>query len=130
MSPNPGTAWYQFPGIFAGMNEIIDAAKGCGGTGRMYSALKKKVTNDIALQARAQHRGPVFDRYTMRFVWTVKDRRRDPDNIIAAKKFILDGMVVGGALAGDKWSNLVAIEGESWAVGDRPGVHVTVTGVP
>lgn len=37
------------------------------------------------------------------FRWTVKDRRKDKDNIAFAKKFILDGLVEAGILPNDGW---------------------------
>ena len=126
------TATLIFPLELPGMNEIVDAAKGCGGTGRLYSKMKKDFTNTIALMTRAQFKGAPFERYFLGFAWFFKDARKDPDNIIAAKKFILDGMVVGKALAGDTQKHFMGIDYECWSVdrSKKPSVRVIVTGAP
>ena len=107
-----------------GLTEIIDAAKGTGGTGRNYAAMKKKWTNDIALLAKATHMKPV-ERATFRFIWTEKDRSRNPDNIAAAHKFLLDGLVTCGVLANDGWKQIAGWTDE-FVVGDKAGVMVEI----
>lgn len=124
-------ARFFFPGTFPGMNEIVAAAKGCRGTGRLYSMMKNNQTNTIALMAKSQYKGKPFDCYSLRFIWFLRDKRRDPDNIIAAKKFILDGLVTAGIFAGDTQKHFVAIDGETWIVhAARPGVEVVVSSAP
>lgn len=38
------------------------------------------------------------------------NRRRDPDNIMAAQKFILDGMVQAGIIEDDGWRHIWSIK--------------------
>lgn len=44
---------------------------------------------------------PRDDRVLVHFTWYEKDKKRDPDNIVFAKKFILDGLVLAGVLPND-----------------------------
>ena len=37
------------------------------------------------------------------FVWYLKNRRKDKDNVAFAKKYIFDGMVQAGLLTNDGW---------------------------
>jgi hypothetical protein len=127
----PGTSadsvTFDFPGELPGMNEIVKAAKGCGGRGIMYSNMKEIHTLSIKNAARKQYKGAPFARYTLAFQWFLKDARKDPDNIIAAKKFILDGLVAAGVLTGDTQAHFVGITGEGREIRrGKPGVSVTV----
>jgi hypothetical protein len=118
---------FNFPGELPGMNEIVEASKGANGRGREYSKMKSTYTLLIKAHAKKQYRGAPFARYTLAFQWFLKDARKDPDNIISAKKFILDGMVAAGVLTGDTQAHFVGITGETWEIRrGKPGVGVTV----
>jgi Holliday junction resolvase RusA-like endonuclease len=122
---------FEFPGVLPGMNEIVAAAKGEGGRGTAYSRMKATYTLLIKAMARAQYKGAPFARYRLRFQWFLKDARKDPDNIIAAKKFILDGMVAAKVLANDTQKNFLGIISETWEIrASKPGVEVTVEAAP
>ena len=43
----------------------------------------------------------------MRFTWHVKDKRTDADNIVFAKKFILDGFVKAGIIEDDSMKYII-----------------------
>lgn len=50
---------------------------------------------------------PAFDRpVKIRLEYFEQARRRDPDNIMTSKKWILDGLVEAGVLLGDGWRDL------------------------
>lgn len=95
-----------------GMNEIIDAAKKTIGkkTSRhsiltLYSVMKNKwikLVSDAVLEAKIQ---PV-DKVFLQLTWTEPTKRRDPDNIAAFIKFILDGMQKAGVIKNDGWSEV------------------------
>lgn len=57
------------------------------------------------------------------FHWIVKNKRKDPDNVAFATKFIFDGLVAAGKLKND---NMVWIKGiyHTYSVGD-PKVIIT-----
>lgn len=116
------TATLWVPGPLPGMNEMVASAKGGGGTGRGYSALKRRWTDSVMLLAK---RLPHFPRASLTFTWYERERRRDPDNIAAAKKLILDGLVAAKVLPGDGW-NYVAGFRDEWLLAKKAGVMVTL----
>lgn len=113
------------PGPLPGMNEIVAAAKGFGGRGVGYSTMKKKWTNTVALLAKAERIHPVQGVAYLRFFWHERDRRRDLDNVAAAKKFIIDGLVAAKVLGGDGWDHIRGWN-DAFIVTDKPGVEVAI----
>jgi len=84
-----------------GLNEIIRAAKKHHMT---YAAMKKKYTNAIADELVIHGCVPdkPFDELDIRFIWgETRAHRRDPDNIRAGSKFVLDAMVHVGIIPND-----------------------------
>lgn len=61
--------------------------------------MKKKWTHAVAKLAKDM--SPFTDAVHVEFVWVEGDRRRDLDNVSAATKFILDGLVDAGVLYDD-----------------------------
>src|SRR3954468_6926208 len=101
------TLW--IPGPLPGMNDVIDAAKGSGGRGKDYSVMKRtwsEIVWAVALRARIQRPGPFAGPVHVRFLWVERDQRRDKDNIAAAKKFVLDGLVTALVLRSDGWDGV------------------------
>lgn len=86
----------------------------------------KKEWTDLAATYFKKHTiidEPVF----IQFVWIEKNSRRDPDNIIFAKKFILDGMVAAGILPNDNQKWISGFD-ECWEINkQKPGVEVILT---
>lgn len=115
------------PGPLPGQNEMTAAAKGFAGRGYGYAKMKRNWTDTIALLAKAAKLAPVA-RARFHFAWFEKTRRRDPDNFVAGKKFVLDGLVLAGVLPGDRWANVESCS-DSWAVSAHPGVRVTIESV-
>lgn len=114
------------PGPLPGQNEVISSAKGFRGSGRGYSLLKRRWTDTVALLARAA-KVPRFHKAVLDFVWLEARRNRDPDNIVSAKKFILDGLVLAGVLPDDGWEHVEGFR-DSWGVSKGAGVLVTLEG--
>lgn len=114
------------PGPLPGLNELLAAAKGAGGTGRGYSRLKRQWTETVwALAKKAQL--PMFGRVRLRFIWYEANRRRDPDNIAAGgRKIILDGLVKAGVLPADGWENIGGWT-DDFRVSAEPGVMVELS---
>lgn len=64
---------------------------------------------------------------SVRFTWHEQNTRRDPDNIIFAKKFILDGLVISGALPNDNQQWIKSFS-ESWFLDkESPGVEIALS---
>lgn len=111
-------------GPLPGLNEMLASAKGAGGTGRRYSSLKKTWTEAVWATVKSNRVRPVA-RATIEFVWVERDRRRNPDNVASAKKFILDGLVMAKVLRNDGWGEIAGWSDKFLDVG-VPGVHVTL----
>ena len=95
-----------------------------GGRGARYARIKEQWTQTCALHALAaglKH----LDRVRLEFQWVERNRQRNPDNIACAHKYILDGLVNAKVLDNDGWSQ-VAGWSDSFEVGDKPGVWVTL----
>lgn len=113
------------PGPLPGMNEMLNAhGTGGGGKGNGYARAKKKWTNDIALLAKVHKLRPM-ERVRLRFVWHEKHRQRNPDNIAAGKKLVIDGLVVAKVLRNDGWDQIAGFV-DDWRVGSPPGVLVII----
>ena len=88
-------------GKFPNLNDIIGAAR----NSRFGSASMKKKWTRIFEKASRKQLGPIKYPVHLECVWIEGDRRRDLDNVSAAIKFVLDGMVEAGILVDDsqKW---------------------------
>jgi hypothetical protein len=60
-------------------------------------------------------------------LWVCKDERHDPDNVMSGMKYVLDGMVAAGLVAGDAWRNIIKLENSFWIDKKSPGVQIDVT---
>lgn len=122
------TAKFWVPGQLPGLNEIIDAAKGCGGRGYGYSKLKKQWTQNIAWLAKAA-RVPKFTTIRLELTWVEpihsNGAERDRDNIEAGVKFINDGLKEAKVIPDDKPENYTGSTHHHEKAA-KPGVWVTV----
>lgn len=115
------------PGPMPGMNEIIALAR----RNRYASAGQKKQWTQRVAFATAAAKVPQYKWATFEFEWVEPNRKRDPDNIASARKFILDGLQQASALEGDGWFQI-----RGWSdrfrvtrdKGDSPGVRVVLVG--
>ena len=67
---------------------------------------------------------PPHTRIRLLFQWQERKRNRDPDNVCAAKKFVLDALVKAGVIPNDGWENIHGFTDE-FLVG-TPGVEVSL----
>jgi len=86
--------------------------------------MKKKQT-EIVMYAAIEQKIPNIKKADLKFTWHEKSRRRDPDNIAFAKKFILDGLVSAGVLENDGWNQVNSFTDE-WVKSDWQGVIVEI----
>lgn len=88
-----------------GLNDYIDA---CRRNRYAANTMKHQAQSDLAcfLRRMPEITKPVW----IRFTWTEKDRRRDPDNVAFGKKFILDAMVRMGKLKNDNQTWILGFE--------------------
>lgn len=84
-------------GEFPGLNKIINASKAHY---QAYRKLKEDNTNAVTWLAKKL---PKYKWVKLNITWYCKNRRKDPDNIAAAVKFIFDGFVEAGVIENDGW---------------------------
>lgn len=109
-------AEFRFP-LPPCLNEQINMAR----NNRYGSAKEKeKWTSDIAKLCLEQthHRFP--GRVWMQFIYYLKNSRRDPDNVSASRKYILDGMVQAEIIINDNLQIIQSPIVESFVVSE-PG---------
>jgi hypothetical protein len=117
------------PGHFPTLNEVIEAAKGAGGKGFRYAAMKRQWGELVWALAKAAKIRPVR-RARFGFLWIEKDKRRDPDNVAAFKKAIFDGLVTAKVIPGDGWAAVAGWSDDFIVNPKRHGVEVTIQEEP
>ena len=86
---------FEIPGSLPGFNDIIDAAKR---NPHEYARMKETYTAMVAWLAKKL---PSYEKVALVITWYELDHRRDPDNIMAGQKFILDALVHAGVIPND-----------------------------
>lgn len=117
------TLW--IPGNLPSLNQIIALAKRQRGSYSPYNDAKAQWHRNVAIYAERCELVPIT-RARFVFEWIAQDRRTDPDNIAAARKFILDGLVACGILPGDGWAHVVGFEDRFAVDANAPGVRVEI----
>jgi len=114
---------FEIPGRLPGLNEIIAAAKSHFGA---YAKMKHEHTTAIAWLAKKL---PTYKRVALVITWYEPDQRRDPDNIMAGQKFILDGLVRAGTITNDSRRYIQSITHRFMVDRENPRVEVKITEV-
>jgi hypothetical protein len=88
-------------------NEFIKANNRAANNRNCFDGAKMKrdATAVCAWEAKAQLK-PISGICEYMFIWYEPNKKRDPDNISFAKKFIFDGMVTAGIISNDGWANV------------------------
>lgn len=60
------------------------------------------------------------------FHWFAKNRKKDPDNISSAKKFILDGLQEAGIIENDGWNQIAGFSDDFTVDKKNPRVVVEI----
>lgn len=89
---------FAIDGSLPGLNEIVNVARNNRFAG---ASQKKKETQRCGLAVIAGGVSTFSGPVTVTFTWIEKDLRRDPDNICAGTKFVLDSLVELGRIPGD-----------------------------
>ena len=88
---------------------------------------KRLHTNDVAI--RAAGIGKIKGNVWLDFFWLVPSRNADPDNISAAKKYIMDGLVAADVIQGDSLMTIQSPVVDRFSKG-RNQVVVTISDRP
>lgn len=114
------------PGEMPGFNEIIDAAKKGRRNYQPYSIMKKENTQIVTWVAK---KVPKKKRIFLDITWYCKNKRRDPDNIASAVKFIWDGLVEAGVIKNDGWKENGGWKNSFKVDKDNPRIEVIISEV-
>jgi len=100
------------PGPLPGANEILDArmqqaikTTKSGKRWNLYSKMKKQWQDIIVASINLAKIQPMKKIY-LHCTWHEASKKRDKDNIVAGKKFILDGLVACGIIKNDGWTHV------------------------
>lgn len=108
------------PGEFTTLNEYISVER----SNKFYGAkTKKDETNAVALMSREFPQittYPVF----VKFAWYRRNAKTDPDNVDFTRKFVLDGLVKGGVLAGDSCKFIMGLSALVLVDKNNPGIDI------
>ena len=113
----------EIPGRLPSLNDIIEAAKKGRGKYQPYAIMKEQYTSDIGWLAKKL---PAYERVDITITWYEPNLRRDPDNIMAGQKFILDGLVAGGVIKDDSQRYINSISHQFEVDRENPRVEINV----
>ena len=113
-------------GRIKGLNAIINANRSNKYAG---ASLKKDITEALAWQIKGERLSRLDGLRHYRFTWYEPNRRRDPDNVASAIKFVLDAMQQAGIIENDGWKQVQSIHHEFIRSDSIIGVEVEVTPV-
>lgn len=119
------TFWID--GELPSLNEYIAVER----SNRYAAAKLKKDTEDyiitqIKAQIKKSKNEPIFiDPVTVYYFWTVKNKKKDRDNIAFAKKFVQDALVKAGVIKSDGWQYVEGFR-DFFKISPKAGVLVRV----
>lgn len=116
------------PGELPGLNEIIAESKKGNRRYQPYNEIKRQHTEHIAWIVKSTIKKK-YKKIDVDINWICKNRMKDKDNIQAGTKFILDGLVEGGAIEGDGWKQIGNINHNFEVDEHDPRIEVTITEV-
>ena len=111
-------------GRMAGLNEYTNA---CRGRRILGAQIKKNETEKAMWAIKSASLTPFGKPVSVSIRWVEKDRRRDPDNVTFAAKFIMDALVGTGIIPDDSQKWVRSITNEIVVDKDNPRVEVSVS---
>ena len=90
-------------GHLPSLNEIIKSAKKHF---TVYSNMKRMYTKRVSKSV--DHLEPIKTPATFHIIYFMKNKKKDPDNIAVAKKFIFDGLIEAGKIPNDGWKEIAS----------------------
>ena len=110
------------------LNNYINAER----TNRFKAAkIKKEQTELVAYEVRkAMKNGakikPEHFPLDFEFRWFMKNKRKDKDNIVFAKKFCFDGMISSGLIENDGWKEIGSFKDVVVVDKENPRVEIKI----
>jgi len=113
---------FSIPGELPDLNTYINTERG-----NKYAAAAMKADATALVCQMAQYRRvqKVHQPVVIEIHWLCRDKKKDPDNIAFAKKFIMDGLVLAGILEGDGWKNVLSFT-DKFEVSKEPRIDVYI----
>lgn len=112
------------PGTLPTLNQYIAAER----SNRYKAAKMKRDAEDrIIIAVRQYMRGVHIDNpVRLDYLWVVKDKRTDRDNIAFAKKFVQDALVKTGVIDDDGWNYVVGFSDRFEVDKDNPRIEILI----
>jgi Holliday junction resolvase RusA-like endonuclease len=114
---------FDIEGRLPGLNEMIEAAKGHFGA---YASMKQTYTDMVAWLAKKL---PKYQQVNITITWYEPNEKRDPDNIMAGQKFIMDGLVTAGTIPNDSQRHIKGIVHRFRVDKENPRVEVEIVDI-
>ena len=114
---------FVIQGSLPGLNEYT---KACRGNAYGANTLKKNTERIITLYARQARLKPFSKPVMIHIEWFEKNNRRDIDNVVFAKKFILDALVKMHVLSDDSRKYVKEITDHVETDSSNPRIEVTI----
>lgn len=111
---------FTIVGSLPGLNDYTRACRA-----NRFAGAKMKTAAEVLVSwqlPRVKHQG----RVCVSFAWHERDKRRDPDNIAFAKKFLLDAMVARGVIPNDSQRYIAGLSDTFHVDSGNPRVVVTI----
>lgn len=108
-------------GKLPSLNEYIEAER----TNRYKAAKMKKEAEELIIWQIKQMK-PIKSKIRIKFTWHEEKKRRDPDNVRFAAKFVLDAMQKCGKLPNDNASWIDGFDGDDYVYGKGQGVEIRI----
>lgn len=106
----PAVNWFTIEERLPGLNDYTRACRSHWSKGAEY---KRRVEETIIWYIKAAKGGgflrPTSGRIVLHIEWHESDMRRDVDNIVFAKKFILDAMQKAGIIPDDNRKHVAGV---------------------
>ena len=117
---------FYVPFLLPGLNDMLAGARQSKGKWQAFAVKKVQVERDLVLLVKRAKLKPVKGPVWLRFTWHEANKKRDLDNVAAAKKFVNDSLVTAGILKGDGWAHVHGFTDEFVIDRAYPGVEVVV----
>lgn len=105
------------------LNKYINAER----ANRLKAArIKKQETTKCAIAFMPIRTKKLKLPIRLHITWVCKDKRKDLDNIMFAKKFIQDGMVQSGLLKNDGWNEIAGYVETFEVDKDNPRIEIEI----
>lgn len=111
---------FYVEGKVPSFNQVIAMTKTYWGN---YAKLKRDWTNKVVAAAVISEMPP-RDEIFLSLEWHEKNKRRDPDNISYAVKFVLDGLVKAEIIKRDGWGVVKGWDNQ-FSLSDEYGITIS-----